>query len=189
MKTPQRNFVVEIKSGRRRLTRPRNSIWGNTDIKSLVLEAEAAHLSGRPGQTRDPSPEKAPVDVAHPMPEAGNADDADYDQQIAAQVFQEPMSETRSGGSSISDDAPKIYARSISVPGKKRPKRISEVAGQAQMESLTAASKVHDDNGDRDVTFNELGALRDENIRLKRLLAARLCAENQRLVGMLGRFD
>ena len=119
MKTPQRNFVVEIKSGRRRLTRPRNSIWGNTDIKSLVLEAEAAHLSGRPGQTIDPSLEKARVDVPHPMPEAGNADDADYDQQIAAQVFQEPMSETRSGGSSISDDALK-YMRAQSLCQEKR---------------------------------------------------------------------
>ena len=189
MKTPQRNFVVEIKSGRRRLTRPSNSIWGNTDIKSLVLEAEAAHLSGRPGQTIDPSFEKAQVDLPHPMPEAGNANDADRDQQIAAQVFQEPVSEPQSGGISISDDAPKKYARSISVPGKKRPKRISEVAGQAQMESLTAASKVHDGNGDRDVTFNELAALIDENLRLKRLLVVKLRAENQHLIGMLERFS
>jgi len=189
MKTPQRNFIVEIKSGRRRLTRPSNSIWGNTDIKSLVLEAEAAHLSGRPRQTIDPSLEKAQVDVPHPMPEVGNANDADYGQLIAAQVFQEPVGEPQSGRSSISDDAPKKYARSISVPGKKRPKRIPEIAGQAQMEPPTAASKVRDGNSDRDVTFNELAALMDENIRLKRLLAAKLCAENQRLVGMLGRFD
>jgi hypothetical protein len=75
------------------------------------------------------------------------------------------------------------------VPGKKRPKRIPETAGQAQVEPPTAASKVHDGNGDRDVTFNELAALIDENIRLKRLLAAKLSAENQRLIAMLGRFN
>jgi len=189
MKTPQRNFVVEIKSGRRRLTRPSNSIWGNTDIKSLVLEAEAAHLSGRPGQTIDLSLERARVDVPHPMPEVGNASDADCDQHIAARVFQQPVSEPQSGGSSISDDAPKKYARSISVPEKKRPKRISEVAAQAQMKPPTAASKVDDGNDDRDVTFNELAALIAENLRLKRLLAVKLSAENQHLIGMLEQFD
>src|SRR5690606_25494119 len=45
MKTPQRAFV-EIKSGRRRSTVRPTSIWGNTDLKSLLREAEtdAPHL-------------------------------------------------------------------------------------------------------------------------------------------------
>jgi hypothetical protein len=57
------------------------------------------------------------------------------------------------------------------------------------MEPATAASKVHDGNVDRDVTFNELAALIDENLRLRRLLAVKLSAEQQQLVGMLERFD
>lgn len=186
MKTPQRNFVVEIKSGRRRLTRPLNSIWGNTDIKSLVLEAEAAHLSARPGQTLDA--ENARVDFPQRMPKAETARRPNDNQQFAAQVFREPVSKPQSGDSSISGDFPKKHARSCSVPGKKRPKRIPEIAVRAQMEPSTASSK---DNGtvDSDVTFNELAALMDENLRLKRLLAVKLTAENQRLIGMLGRFD
>jgi hypothetical protein len=189
MKTPQRNFVVEIKSGRRRLTRPLNSIWGNTDIKSLVLEAEGAHLSARPGQTLVVEDENARVDYPQPMPKAETARRPDDDQQIAAQVFREPVSEPQSGGSSISDDAAKKHARSISVPGKKRRKRIPKIAMQAPMEPWTAGSKLQNGNGDSDVRFLELAALMDENVRLKRLLSVKLSEENQHLIAMLGRFD
>ncbi|MGO7169631.1 hypothetical protein AB9F47_21520 [Rhizobium leguminosarum] len=46
MKTENRNFVVEFKSGRRRSPGKTNSIWGNTDLKALAREVEqkAPHL-------------------------------------------------------------------------------------------------------------------------------------------------
>lgn len=46
MKTPQQNFVVEYKSGRRHTDARSGSIWGNTDLKALVraAEADAPHL-------------------------------------------------------------------------------------------------------------------------------------------------
>lgn len=46
MKTPQQNFVVEYKSGRRHNDARSGSIWGNTDLKALVraAEADAPHL-------------------------------------------------------------------------------------------------------------------------------------------------
>ncbi|MEK1929289.1 MAG: hypothetical protein AAAC47_05785 [Pararhizobium sp.] len=40
MKTPQRNFVVEFKPGRRQPKAETASIWGNTDFKALVREVE-----------------------------------------------------------------------------------------------------------------------------------------------------
>lgn len=40
MKTPQRRFVVEFKSGRRQPKAQTKSIWGNTDLKALAREVE-----------------------------------------------------------------------------------------------------------------------------------------------------
>uniref|UniRef100_UPI000366E936 hypothetical protein n=1 Tax=Rhizobium giardinii TaxID=56731 RepID=UPI000366E936 len=58
MKKPQQTFVVEFKSGRRRLRAPTNSIWGDTDLKALAQEVEdkTSHLfnsneaHGTPGE-------------------------------------------------------------------------------------------------------------------------------------------
>lgn len=46
MKTPQRRFVVEFRSGRRKPKAQTNSIWGDTDLKALAREVEdaASHL-------------------------------------------------------------------------------------------------------------------------------------------------
>lgn len=42
MKKPQRNFVVEFKSGsRRQAPKPTTSIWGTVDLKSISLAVEA----------------------------------------------------------------------------------------------------------------------------------------------------
>ncbi|XOK15145.1 hypothetical protein ACI6PO_27040 (plasmid) [Agrobacterium tumefaciens] len=39
MRKPQRNFVVEFKSGRRRQTSKPVSIWGNLDLKNASAES------------------------------------------------------------------------------------------------------------------------------------------------------
>lgn len=46
MRTPQRSFVVEFKSGRRPPKAGTNSIWGDTDLKAVAreVEDEASHL-------------------------------------------------------------------------------------------------------------------------------------------------
>ncbi|WP_431324903.1 hypothetical protein [Rhizobium sp. YTU87027] len=45
MKKPQRSFVVELKSGRRRQTSKPVSIWGSLDLKavSAAVSAEAGN--------------------------------------------------------------------------------------------------------------------------------------------------
>lgn len=48
MRKPQRNFVVEFKSGRRRQTSKPVSIWGNLDLKA-VSAAVSADVSGDAG--------------------------------------------------------------------------------------------------------------------------------------------
>jgi hypothetical protein len=49
MRKPQRNFVVEVKSGRRRQTSKPVSIWGNLDLKA-VSAAVNADVSGDAGR-------------------------------------------------------------------------------------------------------------------------------------------
>ncbi|EHS54080.1 hypothetical protein PDO_3797 [Rhizobium sp. PDO1-076] len=68
MKTPQQNFVVEFKSGRRHNDARSGSIWGNTDLKALVraAEADAPHLFDAKTAPKDGIPhdkvEAAPAD-------------------------------------------------------------------------------------------------------------------------------
>jgi hypothetical protein len=42
---PQRHFIVEIKSHRRKLKTEPNSIWGDTDLKALMREADIERKS------------------------------------------------------------------------------------------------------------------------------------------------
>ncbi|WFU05250.1 hypothetical protein QA648_31510 (plasmid) [Rhizobium sp. CB3171] len=99
MKTPQRNFVVEVKSKRRRSTTRPNSIWGNTDLKALARQAEteAPHLfevkmgletSGQNGEMRvDQRPQAQrdrgetgnPIQVAASLNEAAQIDASQHD--------------------------------------------------------------------------------------------------------------
>ena len=69
MKTQQRKFVVEFKSGRRRSAKQPDSIWGNADLKSLArqAQAEAPHLF-EPNMIGTASEKQGPSQP-HPSPE------------------------------------------------------------------------------------------------------------------------
>jgi hypothetical protein len=59
MKKPQRNFVVEFKSGSRRQYAKPTSIWGNLDLKAISLEVEA-DAAGQVVQTTNISANRSP---------------------------------------------------------------------------------------------------------------------------------
>ena len=56
MKKPQRSFVVEYKSGRRKLdSKAPSSIWGNLDLKSVARDVEVALVQSEPSEPRETS--------------------------------------------------------------------------------------------------------------------------------------
>lgn len=59
MKPQQRKFIVEVKSARRRSTGRPAPIWGDTDLKAFVREAEAEvpHLFLAEARIGDQPPE------------------------------------------------------------------------------------------------------------------------------------
>ncbi|WP_081160609.1 hypothetical protein [Ensifer aridi] len=201
MKTPQRRFVVEFKSGRRQPKAQTNSIWGDTDLKALAREVEdtAPHLfnsneapeNSDPGETRPADPINAEaanegadaVDVAvAPIPFANGTEveiskphGADRPAEAVVQVQEsQPASQPRT--------------TSTGTP-RKRPKR-------APAQTIAHNSKVgHEDRKaqtgtvDNPISLDELAALDADNKRLKRLLAEQLRAQNLWLKKMLERFD
>ncbi|MBD9627038.1 hypothetical protein IB279_29230 [Ensifer sp. ENS06] len=174
MKPQQRKFVVEFKSGRRRSTINPSSIWGDTDLKALVREAEteAPHLFEPADRTSEDWSEQSAelsstdgTSIATSIAEPGAlAEELRANQNAADSAFISPSQE----------DSPKTTS-----PGApQRPRRARSVR-RSVSETITAATEVPSD---------DLAALEEENRRLKDLLARRLHHENNRLRRMLERF-
>jgi hypothetical protein len=192
MKTPLRNFVVERKSGRRRSTMRPASIWGDTDLKALVREAEAdaPHLfepsavSNTSSQDSEPQPE--------PTSEARhNYDTETGDQQpiLAMPVGAEQNTLSQQG------DDPTLNAAAQLKPDTPRPRsprmvKHRRVATGNPLEEVTSiaptalptAAKV-------EAPADELIVLEEENQRLKGLMAQHLRQQNIQLRKMLARFN
>lgn len=188
MKTPQRGFVVEYKSARRRAPAPPSSIWGKTDIKSLVREAAAAHPF-----SQDVGPHAlSDVDQKTPVPSseiASAADDAGTTVQSA--VLPQNSAENHAqqqdrrapvGDPSGSKAGPKrgskraIRRRRATVsdnPAENAIKKVGEPAAAAEAVGLN----------------DELALLDVENQRLRGLMMKHLQAQNSQLRTMLARFE
>ncbi|MQW59221.1 hypothetical protein [Sinorhizobium meliloti] len=201
MKTPQRRFVVEFKSGRRQPKAQTKSIWGNTDLKALAREVEETtpHLFNpseaagtlnsaetAPADPIDAEPVNQPahdVDVAlAPMPFAKGAEleiskhqEADHPPGTVVQLEEgQPASQpgTTSTGTPRKR-AKRTYAQPIA--------HNSEVGNEDP--------KPQTGTVDERISLDELAALEADNKRLKRLLAKQLHAQNVQLKKMLARFD
>ncbi|MDW9428596.1 hypothetical protein GOB07_24630 [Sinorhizobium meliloti] len=201
MKTPQRRFVVEFKSGRRQPKAQTKSIWGNTDLKALAREVEETtpHLFNpseaagtlnsaetAPADPIDAEPVNQPahdVDAAlAPMPFANGAEveiskhhEADHPPGTVVQVEEsQPASQPRTTSTGTPRKrAKRAYAQPIA--------HNSEV-GNDDPKPQTATV-------DERISLDELAALEADNKRLKRLLAKQLHAQNMQLKKMLARFD
>ena len=188
MKTPQRNFVVEIKSKGRRSAVRQGSIWGSTDLKAFARQAASvAPQLFEDGQKADvtvenivvaPAVENAPVagPILAPVAETSDAIAA-----IAVATVEE-RSEPKLAVVEVVAKAAVATRQprrsGVTRPSPTRPKDGDKVGTSvtSHLASLSEAS------------IDELSALEAENRRLKTLLADRLRQQNLRLRMMLHRF-
>ncbi|MGO7133531.1 hypothetical protein AB9E06_22025 [Rhizobium leguminosarum] len=196
MKTPQRKFIVEFKSGRRPTKGRTNSIWGDTDLKAFSREAE------------DKAPHPFNSNAAHVLPDEGG--DMASDAMNSGSAREHPGEAIVAGALISSSDGAKVdvpdhcettlltaevvaqvqESQAIFQPEKtsngtlrKRVKRGPVSMGRSKSRSTkSVTARVA-------VTLEEVTALDAENKRLKRLLAEQLLAQNLQLTKMLARFD
>lgn len=174
MKPQQRKFIVEVKSARRRSAIRPTSIWGDTDLKALVREAEteAPHLFESLGRAGDLS-FLGSGEPTQDQNEIGGELPIDSPIVVAEEVLPdrtEEASRSLAEAALVSLDAPQIAKR----------KRRSPVVRRAVNKTIDIPSQ--------DISVDDLAALEEENCRLKRLLVQRLRQENARLRTMLERF-
>ncbi|PSS59986.1 hypothetical protein C6558_35440 [Ensifer sp. NM-2] len=192
MKTPQRRFVVEFKSGRRLSKTQATSIWGGTDLKAIAREVEdqSSHLLGAA---------KTAVQVTEPMPHTSAL--ISVGEPVVKDVAPEPLIDTvvvsaDSPGSTpavlaeIAEPAPTpMEAPAASKTVKAPRKRVARAAPapipaatveQLQMPTSSGATA--------SACLDDLAALDAENKRLRQLLANQLRAQNAELKRMLERF-
>ncbi|TCU29226.1 hypothetical protein EV130_102406 [Rhizobium azibense] len=199
MKTPQRKFVVEFKSGRRQTKERTNSIWGDTDLKALVREVEdkAPYLfnsNAAPGR---------PDEGADIASDAMNSDSAGAS---AGETSFAGASTSLRDGEKVDlpeQDETTVATAEVIEPIRKpvvQPKRTSKGTPRKRVKRGLAGATSHVEMGKNQpqsadavtarnaVSLEEVTTLDAENRRLKRLLAERLHAQNLELKKMLERF-
>lgn len=190
MKTPQRNFIVELKSKRRRSTMPPVSIWGNTDLKAFArqVETDAPHLF----ESRTGSETLS----------QGNEVQSDRTPQRQIDDRVESGSQNQ-GSASLTESVQSVSSQNDRGPANSMPRSKKPRAKRRRLDATTAAGdtgpEVHLDRttnaGDKrsataevETPLDELVGLDAENRHLKALLANRLRQQNMRLRKMLERF-
>jgi hypothetical protein len=190
MRKPQRTFVVELKSGRRRSAMRPDSIWGKTDLKSFVLQAEteAPHLleSKMDSEPAGQGDEKQTERGLGIHPDASH-ETSDQD-QVAAPMNEPVQVDTLE----IDRDPVSSNSRLKKHPSRRLSRRASASIREPGLENHTdGTSDEHRERSNVAATeapTDELMALDAENRRLKALLAKQLYQQNQRLRKMLERF-
>jgi hypothetical protein len=183
MKAPQRNFVVEFKSSRRRLEARPASIWNDTDLRTIVQKAQidAPHLfenSAVPATdhlVENARSKQALVVVSNHIPKL----EADRTGSRGAEEIDLP--DGGDNGSSVEDlqTKPAPVAKQQRVKsGRTRTSTGSDVWTKAPSGRLIEKAANED----------ELTALEKENHQLKVLLIAYLRQQNAVLRTMLLRF-
>jgi hypothetical protein len=193
MKTPQRRFVVEFKSGRRQPKAQTNSIWGDTDLEALSREVEdtAPHLfNSNEGPGTIDSDATRPADPLNA--ESVRADDVYVARAAIAFANGVEVGVSKHNEANHTAEAV-VQVQESQPPSAGTPRKRAK---RAAAQTITHNSKL-DHEGRRaetrpienPISLDELAALEVENKRLKRLLAEQLRAQNLRLKKMLERFD
>ena len=202
MRTPQRNFVVEFKSGRRQPKAGANSIWGDTDLKAFVRDVEesASHPFNSSQALRAPDADGGmlsdPINAGSVSEYTGNpdvlqtatpsADGVEVDVSTQRQADHPPVEVV----AQVPESEPAARPQAT-LTGAAR-KRVKRTATREIHHSSTATrgeQSVQSETAGDPVPFDEVAALNAENKRLKRLLAEQLHAQNLQLKKMLERFD
>jgi hypothetical protein len=189
MKTQQRKFVVEIKSAGRRSVARQGSIWGSTDLKAFVRQAESdAPQLFEPAQEPDIISQGVANlpdgELAARTNEGLGSGDA---QQVGAPIpepvpDQAPQSERANTISSLERVASESPATNLPAPKRKKPIKRQAHGATSAGDLTTAAVPIGE-------PIDELVTLDAENPRLKALLAEHIRQQNLRLREMLDRFD
>ena len=200
MRTPQRGFVVEFKSGRRQSKVRTNSIWGDTDLKAVAREVDdtVSHPFGSHQATGTPD---AGGDIVADPINAGAADERVGDLDVAPALIpatddaelsvpKQQQTDHRAVDAVVHVEESQPASQPPASSGRvarKRAKRVSTAANAkistgVQDDQSTPSTTLEDP-----ISFDEVAALEAENKRLKRLLAKRLHAENLQLRKMLER--
>lgn len=189
MKTPQRNFVVEIKSKGRRSAVRQGSIWGSTDLKAFARQAASvAPQLFEDGQQAGPTVEDIIVAPA--------VENAPVEEPVLAPVARTSDAIVAISVSTVEErsepqDLPAVEVVAKAAVAKRKPRRSGLIGRQS-----TTMPKGGDKVGisvtpplaPSEARIDELPALEAENRRLKTLLADRLRQQNLQLRMMLRRF-
>ncbi|PDT16585.1 hypothetical protein CO670_11485 [Rhizobium sp. J15] len=188
MKTPQRKFVVEFKSGRRQPKARTTSIWGDTDFKALAREVQDQsphpfNAAESAAESRDTLPE--PLNQ-HPIGQidakAAGAAPPETAQQQAAIPIAEAIVPAQEGQPALQPAA----------AAKRAPRKYSKTKPAAPVALAVIAEanpRPHFEAEDAPGSKQDIAFLEAENKRLKRLRAEQLHAENLQLRTMLARFE
>lgn len=172
MKKPQRNFVIEYKSGRRKAdVKAPSSIWGSLDLKSVARDVETVLPPQLPGDANlvasepvrlpdEPAPATQVHDHHAPISKGVDFDLATGD-VIAAQD---------------ENDAQEIYDNAAQEPQSRKPRKASR--GRRALGSRPMPKARNDAPIEPDVGLDELDELEKENRVLKTMLVAKLRMEN-----------
>ncbi|MDX0712493.1 hypothetical protein GOD67_06950 [Sinorhizobium medicae] len=201
MKTPQRRFVVEFKSGRRQPKTKTNSIWGDTDLEALAREVEekASHLFN--SNEAPLSPDSAEMGLADSVNAASASEDGGDVDMARAVIPSSTGAETEILKHAA--DAPPAEAVVQVQESQPASQPRTTTTGTPRKRAKHSAAKMMAHNskvGDEDrqaqtgavdgpISLDELATLEADNKRLKRLLAEQLRAQNLWLKKMLERFD
>lgn len=189
MKTPQRNFVVEFKSGRRRSSPQSTSIWGNTDLKALVRKAErdAPHLFdtslGRSADN-DPAERQHTTDVTSRILESTAPDDAQPAETSPAETPSPVPTDI-----AIVPPGDPVLRPKTTAQRRVRPQRDDRAPKISDADAGKTAPAEVLGPGLAKGSIDDLAVLEDENRRLRSLLSQRLHQQNRQLRQMLVRFD
>lgn len=212
MKTPQRKFVVEFKSGRRQPKNGANSIWGDTDFKALAREVEdqSSHLFGA-AETAVPEVTEAKPETGAQIPAGAPVVEAVAPEMLTnplsagsteppatpvvidevaepAAASVEPLTVSKIDQVADLEQAPielPTVSKTTKSPKKaprKRTARVLPVAAKDDPQVLPAQAVT------APIDADDLDTLDAENKRLRLLLANQLRAQNAQLKRMLERF-
>lgn len=186
MKTQQRKFVVEFKSGRRRSAKQPDSIWGNADLKSLArqVQAEAPHLF-EPNMIGTASQKQGPSHPHH-LPEKNTVFNAEGDGEYVGGLSVDAERPSAPGQPKYGIAALDSFPEEQAPPPQ--PRTIRRRRRRAGLGKASSVFERPSTSAPNETSRDELTVLYEENRQLKRLLAEHLLQQNIELRKMLERF-
>jgi hypothetical protein len=168
MKKPQRSFVVEYKTGRRKVdSKAPSSIWGSLDLKSVAGDIETdLPVQGEPFK----EPEIPALETRAPAQLAPTSPGTDMGDRPASSVFGDSGIEPNGNDQhNVGADAvPAIRVRKSGIGMRRRPMPAEQLHSQDPRQTPV----------EHDVESDDLEQLEEKNRLLKTMLAAKLRKEN-----------